>query len=672
MAKASAAKACAKAGVRPRIALKTTLLSLIIAALALAVPAAQWYLKHNASAARRIEILHQQAEATAAEKGRVVAAYEAQRATLRADVADAVSAREAEEKAHAATKAEKAALANEKTKLANELREAQRLGRARLEALEAVKASAAKEGCTLKEGIKTEFEPVVRGVAGWARGASERAWETSEGLAKDAASWAKEATVGAKGGRGRDEGVCQAREGGGQARRPPAARRLSARRGRGGTVKGLREGWGGPRGARGRRAGTKPGELGAVAGRLESLYTYTLENAAGSATPLALSPPPRHAEESTDLRSLRPRRRPSLPPYSSVSSLAGVLVTCKREFENPCSERCVHTRPRRRGRRLDRAPLLGSRRVHRHRAAGRRSDARRPQPPAPASDEYDRRGVARGPSIMPELSLQRPPTSPVARRRVPRLWRRAGGGHTAGACARRVRPPRAARGLQRSWTRRSTRAGCRVAGGEPARVGGPEAEHALHAQKLEAARANADFERREREQSARSGLLLRAGLHAQVRQRNLQSRHAEGMQKRKAALRPKRFELRAEVERLGMLIDEAQDRLEDSAKRADLLAGRVQDAHDHEHQRSQFRDLREEAIAVEREERARRSRFDAVLREARVRALAERPLYAKNPTLLDVAADDAWAEACFLEIPVEAWPEFCLVLLSGLGSPRTA
>lgn len=199
VAKASAAKACAKAGVRPRIALKTTLLSLIIAALALAVPAAQWYLKHNASAARRIEILHQQAEATAAEKGRVVAAYEAQRATLRADVADAVSAREAEEKAHAATKAEKAALATEKTKLANELREAQRLGRARLEALEAVKASAAKEGCTLKEGIKTEFEPVVRGVAGWARGASERAWETSEGLAKDAASWAKEATVGAKG-----------------------------------------------------------------------------------------------------------------------------------------------------------------------------------------------------------------------------------------------------------------------------------------------------------------------------------------------------------------------------------------------------------------------------------------------------------------------------------------
>jgi len=190
---------------------------------------------------------------------------------------------------------------------------------------------------------------------------------------------------------------------------------------------------------------------------------------------------------------------------------------------------------------------------------------------------------------------------------------------------------------------------------------------ALHAQKLEAARANAEFERREREQSARSGLLLRAGLHAQVRQRNLQSGHAEGMQKRKAALRPKRFELRAEVERLGMLIDEAQDRLEDSAKRADSLAGRVQDAHDHEHQRSQFRDLREEAIAVEREERARRSRFDAVLREARVRALAERPLYAKNPTLLDVAADDAWAEACFLEIPVEAWPEFCLVLLSGLG-----
>ena len=62
-----------------------------------------------------------------------------------------------------------------------------------------MKASAAKEGCTLKEGIKTEFEPVVRGVAGWARGASERAWETSEGLAKDAASWAKEATVGAKG-----------------------------------------------------------------------------------------------------------------------------------------------------------------------------------------------------------------------------------------------------------------------------------------------------------------------------------------------------------------------------------------------------------------------------------------------------------------------------------------
>ena len=149
----------------------------------------------------------------------------------------------------------------------------------------------------------------------------------------------------------------------------------------------------------------------------------------------------------------------------------------------------------------------------------------------------------------------------------------------------------------------------------------------------------------------RSGLLLRAGLHAQVRQRNLQSRHAEGMQKRKAALRPKRFELRAEVERLGLLIDEAQDRLEDSAKRADALAGRVQDAHDHEHQRSQFRDLREEAIAVEREERARRSRFDAVLREARVRALAERPLYAKNPTLLDVAADDAWAEACFLAIP---------------------
>ena len=122
-----------------------------------------------------------------------------------------------------------------------------------------------------------------------------------------------------------------------------------------------------------------------------------------------------------------------------------------------------------------------------------------------------------------------------------------------------------------------------------------------------------------------------------------------------------------EVERLRLLIDEAQDRLEDSAKRADLLAGRVQDAHDHEHQRSQFRDLREEAIAVEREERARRSRFDAVLREARVRALAERPLYAKNPTLLDVAADDAWAEACFLDIPVEAWPEFCLVLLSGLG-----
>ena len=34
---------------------------------------------------------------------------------------------------------------------------------------------------------------------GWARGASERAWETSEGLAKDAATWAKEATVGAKG-----------------------------------------------------------------------------------------------------------------------------------------------------------------------------------------------------------------------------------------------------------------------------------------------------------------------------------------------------------------------------------------------------------------------------------------------------------------------------------------
>ena len=284
-------------------------------------------------------------------------------------------------------------------------------------------------------------------------------------------------------------------------------------------------------------------------------------------------------------------------------------------------------------------------------------------------------GVARGSSIMPELSPAVPaspskPTSPVAR-----LGAFLGFGAEPEEATPVAPSPdeydraRAARALQLQLDAKEHEGRLLASRAESLRGQAAflKRSTALHAQKLEAARANAEFERREREQSARSGLLLRAGLHAQVRQRNLQSRHAEGMQKRKAALRPKRFELRAEVERLGMLIDEAQDRLEDSAKRAVALAGRVQDAHDHEHQRSQFRDLREEAIAVEREERARRSRFDAVLREARVRALAERPLYAKNPTLLDVAADDAWAEACFLEIPVEAWPEFCLVLLSGLG-----
>ena len=181
----------------------------------------------------------------------------------------------------------------------------------------------------------------------------------------------------------------------------------------------------------------------------------------------------RRAEVHLDEAALHPLRHDDVDLEAAVP-----LLGSRRVYRPPCSRRRRWQRDRRQApRRRTRTSWRASAHERRRRGGG--------GPPA-AMDKEDAnnscRHVQARNSKMPELLLHVAVQADFARgapRRVPRLRRRAGGGHTGGACVRRVRPRAGGACAAAAAGREGARGpAARVAGGEPARAGGvPEAEH---------------------------------------------------------------------------------------------------------------------------------------------------------------------------------------------------